>query len=522
MRVKPLFPALAVALVVSGAVYAVDAAAATGDEALVARLDQVFSDPRLAGATIGLQVRDAGTGDVVYSHNAEQRVVPASNEKLMTSAAALEVLGLDYTFHTRVSYSGTKSGSTVAGNLYLKGTGDPTLSVDDIDALAADVAAAGITTVSGNLVGDNTWFDTVPLGLDWSWEDEGYANNAPISALTFSADDDYNTASFRITTTPAASGTAAVVAARPSTSALTLVNNAVTGAAGSASTISVSRAHGTNTVTVTGSIPAGSAAETDLVSVSDAAQIALGTFRLALTRHGVTVGSGVNAGTPSTATPIADHESITLGELLPYFLKLSNNGHAELLTKAMGRAATPGSPGSWSTGLAAASTALAGLGVDTTKITMGDGSGLTRRDWLTTEQLSTLLYAARSRPWFDAWYNALPIAGRSGPLVGGTLASRMAGTPAAGNVHAKTGTLSGVNALSGFVTDASGRELVFSSVSNAATANVADLLDTAAVTLASYDGTAATARSRKVVTVPRHVVTRDGADIECSWVPDAC
>jgi len=526
----PMLPALAVvAVAVTGTAFAVGTASAgtstSSDTALVSTLNQILADARLTGSTTGLQVRDATTGAIIYSKNAEQRVIPASNEKLMTSAAALAVLGPGFKFHTYARYSGAKSGSTVTGNLYLRGEGDPTLTYAQFDKIAAAVAAAGITKVTGNLVADDTWFDRTPLGLDWSWQDEQYADNAPISALTVAADGNYNAGAVAVQTKPgAAASNAGVVTLTPANSVVKVVNNTVTGAAGSATTVSATRSHGTNTVTVSGSIPLGGATRTNLVSVQDPVQVAAGVFRDALKRRGVTVsGSTTTGATPSTATTITDHTSITLAQLLPYFLKLSNNGHAELLTKAMGRAKTPGSAGSWSTGLAAATGALKAIGVDTSRITMGDGSGLSRRDWLTPAQIATLLQVAQSRSWFATWYAALPIAGDPAPLVGGTLASRMRGTPAEGNLHGKTGTLSGVNALSGYVTDKGGRKLLFSSISNAAQSNVSDLLDTAAVALAGTGGPAAASRrTAELPRVPRHVVTRNGEDVECSWVPNAC
>ena len=526
----PVLPALAVAAVaVTGTAFAVGTASAgtatASDTALVATLDQVLANSRLAGSTTALQVRDATSGAVVYSRNAEQRVVPGSNEKLMTSAAALEILGPGYKFHTYARYSGTKSGATVTGNLYLSGQGDPTLTYAQFDSIAAAVARAGITKVTGTLVADNSWFDRTPLGLDWSWQDEPYADNAPISALTVAADGNYNAGAVAVQTKPgSAAAKAGVVTLTPANSVVKVVNNTVTGATGSTNTVSATRSHGTDTVTVSGSIPLGGAAKTSLVSVQDPTQVAIGVFRDALKRRGVTVVGSTTTGTaPSTAKTVVDHSSITLAQLLPYFLKLSNNGHAELLTKAMGRAKTPGSAGSWSTGLTAATGALKAMGVDTGRITMGDGSGLSRRDWLTTAQIATLLQAAQSRSWFATWYAALPIAGDPSPLVGGTLASRMRGTPAAGNLHGKTGTLTGVNALSGYVTDRGGRKLLFSSISNAATSNVSDILDTAAVALASSGGPAAASlRTGQLPPVPRHVVTRNGQDVECSWVPQAC
>jgi serine-type D-Ala-D-Ala carboxypeptidase/endopeptidase (penicillin-binding protein 4) len=536
---RPVLAALTVSAVVAvGATVAVvsatDASAGTvsssagtaSDAALVATLDQLLAGSRLSGATVGMQVRDGATGAVVYSHNVDQRVVPASNEKLMTSAAALEVLGLGYKFHTVATYSGTKSGKTVSGNLYLRGQGDPTMTYAQYDALAAAVAKAGVTKFSGGLVADDSWFDHVPLGLDWSWQDETYADNAAISALTVAADANFVTGSVAVQSRPgSAVGKAATLTLVPANSVVKIVNHAVTGAAGSANTVTATRAHGTNTITVSGSAPLqATTAGTTLVSVLDPTQLAIGVFRDALKRHGVTVaGSTTTGATPSSAKTVVDHASIPLSQLLTPFLKLSNNGHAELLTKAMGRAKSPTVAGSWSTGLAAAATALKGLGVDTSKITMGDGSGLTRRDWLTTGQIATLLSAAQTRPWFAIWFAALPIAGDPDPLIGGTLSSRMRGTPAAGNVHAKTGTLTGVNALSGYVHDTTGRKLVFSSVANAATSNVSDILDSAAVAMASSGGATGTSLAlKRLATVAPHVVTRNGEDVECSWVPDAC
>lgn len=512
------------------ALSAVNSASAdtTSDAALVATLDQVFGDARLTGSTTGMQVLDGATGSVIYSHNAGQRVIPASNEKLMTSAAALEVLGAGYRFHTVARYSGKRSGSTVTGNLYLHGQGDPTMTYAQFDAIAAAVAKAGLKKFTGSLVADDSWFDRVPLGLDWSWQDETYADNAPISALTVAADANYDTGALSIADKPGtAAGKAGVLTVTPANSVVTIVNNTVTGKQGSADTVTATRAHGTNTITVSGSTPLKpSAAHTSLVAVPDPAKLAIGVFRDALKRHGVTITGATTTGAmPSSTTAITDHASITLGQLLPSFLKLSNNGHAELLTKAMGRARTPGSAGSWTTGLAASTGALKQLGVDTSRISMGDGSGLSRRDWLTTEQIATLLNAAQTRPWFATWYAALPIAGDPDPMIGGTLRSRMTGTPAAENLHGKTGTLTGVNALSGYVKDRSGRTLVFSSVSNAAPSNVADILDRAAVALASSGATqSATLMQRKLnsTEIKPHVVTRDGEQVECSWVPNGC
>ena len=496
-------------------------AAATDDAALVAALDQVLATSGLAGSTTSMQVIDGTTHAVVYSKNADQRVIPASNEKLMTSAAALAYLGAAFRFHTTVSYSGTKSGKTVTGNLVLKGTGDPTLTDAWFNALAAKVAAAGITKVTGQLIADDSAFDHTQLGSSWSWDDESYAYAAPISALTAASTSVFDAGSVAVAAKPGtAQGKAARLTLAPRNSYVTIKNNVVTGAAGSANTVTAVRAHGTNTVVVSGSIPLKGVTSTDLVSVQSPALLAASTFRDALTRHKVkVVGATVVKASPSSVKKIYDHPSIPLRDLLVPFLKVSNNGHAEVLVKAMGAKAS-GGVGTWTNGLAQERSTLAGLGVTTAASQFGDGSGLSRRDSVTTRQVATLLDQAQSQSWFAAWYAALPIAGVDGQLVGGTLTNRFRGTKAANNLHAKTGTLAGVNALSGYVNDTTGRRLVFSIVSNNATANVSGILDQAAGKLADAGSPAALA-ARSVTPKSPSTRNRQGQDVECSWV-QAC
>ncbi|MEU4622637.1 D-alanyl-D-alanine carboxypeptidase/D-alanyl-D-alanine-endopeptidase [Actinoplanes sp. NPDC023801] len=441
------------------------------DGTLRAELDRILADPRLAGATIAADVRDAATGAGLYQRNAGLRVLPASNQKLLTAAAALEVLGPGHRFRTTVRAAG--------GSLHLHGQGDPTLTYERIDRLAATVARAGAKRYD-RLVADDSWFDRVPLGLDWSWQDESFT--APVSALTFAADGRYDNAAVEIRYRGVA-GRPPVVRVWPPVVEVRVVNRAVTG--GSGDTVSAVRAHGTSTVTLRGSVAAGRSG-TALAAVPDPAAATTGLFRAALQRHGVTVGGRTARGpVPPAFRHLAAHVSPPLAEMLPPLLKLSNNGIAELLVKAISRAAEPARPGSWPSGLAAATAALGRLGVDTRLLTMGDGSGLSRRNWVTAAQVVTLLRQARRRTWFPAFRAALPVAGDPDPMVGGTLRDRMRDTPAAGNVRAKTGTLTGVNALSGYVTDAGGRQLVFALIVNGSLTGTAAVLDEAAVMLAA-------------------------------------
>jgi serine-type D-Ala-D-Ala carboxypeptidase/endopeptidase (penicillin-binding protein 4) len=481
---------------------------------LAVDLDALLRDPGLNGAGVGLVVRHAETGELLYGTQGDLRRQPASNMKLITSAAATDVLGLDYRFTTSVLAQAKPRGPVLTGDLYLRGTGDPTILAKDYDVLAEQVAASGIKLVRGRLVADDTWFDANRLGFGWAWDDEPYYYNAEISALTVSPNTDYDAGTVIVSVAPATAGKPAVVTTDPPTNYVTIENAATTGNPGSASTISVERQHGSNVVKVTGSIAAGAAASLKWTTVSEPTGLAASLFRDALARHGVRVLGLTKGGvaTPADAVPMAEHKSMPLSQLLVPFMKLSNNMHAEILVKAAGRAVS--GAGSWQAGLAALGQRLSGMGIDRSALYYADGSGLSRMNQVSSDQLIALLRAVRAKPWFQAWYDSLPVAGVSDRLVGGTLRSRMLGTAAAGNVRAKTGSLTGVSALSGYVTTADGQPLVFAMVSNNYLGSVKRIEDAVAIRLAQYraDETAriATLAPASPVDIPD--------EVECSWV----
>ncbi|MCT2585329.1 D-alanyl-D-alanine carboxypeptidase/D-alanyl-D-alanine-endopeptidase [Actinophytocola sp. S1-96] len=479
---------------------------AQNDTTLGADLDAILADPGLAGADVGLVVTTLD-GEVVYQRASERRQQPASNAKLATSAAALEILGPDHTFTTTVATPARRTGPVLHGDLYLRGTGDPTMLAGDYDALAERVADSGVRLVTGRLAADDTWFDDVRLGVSWAWDDEPYYYNAQVSALTASPDTDYDAGSIIVRVAPGAAGGPAVVTTEPPTDYVRIVNEATTGAAGSDDTVSVDREHGGNTFTITGSIPADGSATTEWMAVWEPTDYAASLFRAALERHGVRVlGRTVRAATPADARVLASRESMPLRELQVPFLKLSNNLHAEILVKAIGRKVA--GEGSWDAGRPAVADALAGLGV-TGKLSLVDGSGLSRMDQISPDQLAQLLAGAVDRPWFADWYEALPIAGESERMVGGTLRSRMDGTAADGAVHAKTGSLTGVSGLSGYVDTAAGDRWIFSMVTNNTIGvNTKAIEDKVAIRLAEEGGET----SRPGPKVSSHEVT-----VECSW-----
>lgn len=489
--------------------------AAAADDKLTQQLDALLADPRYNGSQVGLVVRDANTGDVLYDRDSNDRLLPASNMKLLTSAAAMEQLGADFKFHTDALATAPVQDGVIGGDLYLKGFGDPTTLASDYAKLATDLKAAGVRRVSGDLVADDSYFDSVRLGDSWAWDDEQELYAAQVSALTAAPNTDYDSGTVIVQTKAAATaGTPATLTVVPETSAVRLAGTVTTGAPGSASTLKIEREHGTNRILVSGSVPAGGATISTWETVWEPTRYAADLFKRALKAAGIKLSGRVTTGvTPADAARLARDESMPLGELLIPFLKLSNNLHAETLTKTLGK--EKAGSGTWPAGLGVIAAHAKSAGADTATIRLSDGSGLTRKNNLTADAVSDVLLASAKEPWFEQWYDALPIAGNPGRFVGGTLRARMLNTPAANNVHAKTGSLTGVTALSGYVTDGDGRKLVFSMISNNYINTPRPVEDAVAVTLASYtqDGTAAAIRPKRSATGGD-----SGADVECSWI----
>lgn len=477
-------------------------------------IDTILGDSRMEGGAASVVVADAGSGELLYQHQPTSRLMPASNTKLPTSASAMELLGPDHKFTTDVLTSGRRHGSVINGDLYLRGSGDPTTLAKDYDRLAADLAESGVTRVDGRLLADDTRFDNQRLGRAWAADDESSYYSAQISALSVAPDTDYDTGTVIVQVAPgAAAGDEPTVTVTPKTEYVDTDVQATTVAAGGANDLTVERQHGTNTITVSGTTPVGSSGAKEWVTVWEPTGYAAAVFRDALAAHGVKVTGPTRLGreTPQGARQLASHDSMPLKDLLIPFMKLSNNMHAEALTKAMGYKAS--GEGSWGAGLAAISGYLKGVGVDTGKVRQADGSGLSRMNNFPAGQLAKLMLAVRSEPWYGDWYRSLPVACDPERFVGGTLRTRMCGTAAALNARGKTGSLTGASALSGYVTDGGGRELVYAIVlNNYLASSVKPLEDAIVVTLAKSTADDA------VLVEPKSTRSAGvNGDLECSW-----
>ncbi|GLZ75565.1 D-alanyl-D-alanine carboxypeptidase DacC [Actinorhabdospora filicis] len=517
MRRKSIGLLLLPLLAAATAVTLTSSAQATGEDPKLAQiLDGILQDARLSGAQASVTVRDGDTGQTLYDRDASHRGNPGSNLKILTSAAAMSILGPEYTFGTQLRATVAPSGGVLNGDLYLRGTGDPTMTATDYDTMARDLAATGVTKVTGSLVGDDTWFDSTRLGLEWAWDDEGTSWTAETSALSVNGDTAYNTNTTYISVTGGtANGDPVKVTVNPPSSYITVVSTAKTGAS---MNLGISRDHGSNVVRVNGTVPAGQTGG-NLLSVWQPTGYATDVLRQALVRNGITVTGATKLGvkTPQGSTTLVGRKSMPLKQLLKPFLKWSRNMHAEVLVKAIGQEVA--GVGSWGAGLEAVAEYGVSKGVDDGAFALGDGSGLSRRDFISAADIADVLTNIRSETWYATWLDALPVAGNPDYAIGGTLQNRMKNTAATNNLRGKTGSMTGVSALSGYVTTADGRHLIFAvQLNDLISENVKPIEDRIGVALASY--TTAPSKARFTAPDPEPAPVVPGG-VECSWVVPA-
>lgn len=453
---------------------------------LAETLQSILQHNTLSGASTGIVVQDASSGRIVYSKDAHRRLIPASCMKLFTSLAAFSLLGANYRFETRLLTTAEQCGDVLHGDIYLQGSGDPTLHPDDLHAFAECLAQKGIRRIHGRLITDSQAFDDSEYGTGWTLDDEPLPFAAPVSALNYSFNESGDINVIRIDIRPGANaGEPGQVTFYPENDRVSLINKTITG---DITALSLARKPGSNLVTVTGTIAASMEMDSHLITVDSPATVVGALLQKSLRLHGIVLNSDPCEGpTPCHARILTRKVSAPLSLLMTTFLKLSNNSYGEILTKAMGRMRQ--GKGNWHDGLLAISRFVQKLGINAEEFIQVDGSGLSRMNMVAPEHLTTLLLAARYQPWFTLWHNALPVAGMSEMMTGGTLHNRMTGTIAQGRVYAKTGSMTGVSSLSGYVYSAAGRLLVFSVMSNGLVVpdeDIKALEDRIVVALAKY------------------------------------
>ena len=435
-------------------------------------VDSIVATPPLDRTHWGILVHDAAAGERLLEHNAEHHFIPASNTKLVVAAVALGELGPAYRYETRL-WALPGEADTIAASLVIVASGDPTFSArflpDDfaaLDSLAAAAATAGIRRVTGDLIIDASAFDDVRVHSAWEVGDLPWSYAPPVGAFAIGE------GTFRVVRAPGhAVGAAGSVTVIGGDHLQPLSASVVTDTAGAPVQWRSQYTARRDTVFIEGRLPLDAPPDTVRLAVTDPVGYAGRAFATALARRGIVVDGGISIVRDSAEgiglrtrargsdRLLAARASPPLSEIVAAILQPSQNWIAEQLLKTLG--AVRAGQGSWQTGLDVERRYLIDtVGIDSLAFSLRDASGLSAQNLLTPSAIVRLLEHARAAPWGGDFRRALAAPG----LDGSTLASRLEGLE--GRVQAKTGTISNVNTLSGFVTTDGGRELTFSILTN--------------------------------------------------------
>jgi serine-type D-Ala-D-Ala carboxypeptidase/endopeptidase (penicillin-binding protein 4) len=476
------------------------AAAPAAVKPLQERIAALLNSPDLAHGFWGIEVVSLATGETLFAQNVDKLFTPASNTKLFTTAAALALIGPDYKFRTTVETTGTLDRyGRLSGDLALIGHGDPNLSgrqlpydlrtqrnddpIQALESLADALVKKGVKYIDGDIVADDSYFAFERYGEGWSQDDLVWADGAPVSALTV------NDNVVFVNIQPAdRAGEKAFVSIKPFADYYRLDNRIITTPAGTGRKFFVNREPGSMTLMLWGNLPLDDAGATEALAIEDPAEFAASLFRQLLEKRGIVVyghqrthhtelatlstftatalapshgGSETSARPLKTDQPItlASYESKPMVEDVRVINKVSQNLHAEILLRLLGR--ERGTAGTIEGGLEVLRGFLTQAGIASDQYVFYDGSGLSRQNLVTPHAIVQLLRYASSQPWGPVYKSSFPVAG-----VDGSLAERLTAARLQNRVLAKTGSLGGVKALSGYATTDSGQTVIFSILSN--------------------------------------------------------
>lgn len=473
---------------------------ANDKHSLAAKIDKVLAQPDVARGFWGIEIDSLDTGKTLYEHNSDKLFTPASNAKLFTTATAFALLGPDYRFHTTVETAGTidKHGR-LDSDLVIVGRGDPNLSgrtlpynlrterkqppIVAMENLADQLVKKGLRYVDGDIVADDSYYAFERYGEGWAQDDLVWEWGAPVSALTI------NDNVIFVNILPAdRAGERAFVDITPFPEYYRIDNRIITTPTGTGPRkIYINREPGSNQLTLWGNIPVDDQGANEALSIEDPADFTAKLFRLLLEERGVviygrprthhtelaslstfsvTTTASAGGGADRFAPPVnrlplvlADYGSQPLSADLRVINKVSQNLHAELLLRLLGK--EKGTAGTVEGGLEVERSFLTQADIRPDEYKFYDGSGLSRQDLVTPHAIVKLLTYATRQPWGAAYADTLPVAG-----VDGSLVERFVNTMAQGVVRAKTGSLDHVNSLSGYLTTGKGEHVVFSIIAN--------------------------------------------------------
>jgi len=471
---------------------ALDLSAATGPHKDAAkRIDAILARPEVARSFWGIEIADLDSGQVLYSHDADRLFAPASNAKLFVTAAALALIGPEYRFRTTVeSGAFPDKYGRLGGDLVLVGRGDPNLSgralpyylkterlltpAHVLEELADRVAGRGVKFIDGDIVADDSYYSNERYAVGWSEGDLTWEYGAPVSALALNDNVVY------ASILPGQHvGDRAFISLSPFSDYFEIDNRLVTTSAGSGPRkLAIQRDPGSNRLAVWGTIPIDDEGVSESLAIEEPADFCARIFRDLLAKRDVIVygrtrarhaalgtepSASIPGGGSQPATPqrvvLAEHTSLPFGMDVTVTNKVSQNLHAEMMLRLLGR--EKGTGGSIAGGLEVLNGFLAGAGLQPQEYAFFDGSGLSRQNLVTPHAVVKLLRYAAHQSWASDYMNSLPVAGKDG-----TLALRLTTLPPGTVLRAKSGALDHVNALSGYLTTAEGHKLVFSIIAN--------------------------------------------------------
>lgn len=451
-------------------------------ETIQLKIAQYLKRPGVRSAQWGIQILDPASDQVLIEVNPDKTFLPASVLKVLTTSTALEKLGPDFRYRTGVYTNGSVEDGIVERDLVLVGRGDPNLTdpygelleKPVFRELAEKLQAAGIKRIKGEIIGDDSYFDLRSYGKGWTDRDLKSVYGAPINALSI------NNNVLWVYARPGVRRNKLVsIDIEPQTSYFHIRNLGITGGKRSRRTLHARLIPGTRTIVVSGVLPA-TQSYGSYVLLEKPAEMAATLLKEELERHGIIVDGDVSTLHQEDVSKedrlgwnlLAEHQSPPLIRALQIINKRSQNLHAEMLLRTLG--AEFKGQGTNEAGLDVIKEFLVEAGVDSEKIRLNDGCGLSRENLITPRFQTSLLQFLSKRPHFDLFLNTLAVSGTDG-----TLRNRLSATEVRGSIHAKTGTLNGVNTLSGYMTTKSGRNLVFSIFANHvnATARVKRTID---------------------------------------------
>lgn len=425
-------------------------------------IDAIANRPQFNRARWGILVEplSASDGKTLYNRDGQHYFIPASNEKLLTTAAALMKLGTQ--FRIRTSVYGTADNGGEA-SLRVVGRGDPSLTDADLASLAQQLKSRGIRQV-GQMVVEDSYFQGQPVNSSWQWEDVQAGYGAPVNSLIV------NENAINLTLSPQAAGQPLRVTWDDPKEARgwQIENDSVTVGPNEPEFLEIGRDLNRPVLRIKGQLRAGAEPEEIAVAIVNPAENFLQRFRQALAAEGISV---KRASVAATATPTAGEEELAavesppLSELVTKTNQESNNLYAEALLRSLGvvAKADPAMAGkdTADAGLEVLKATLTQFGVNPETYIPEDGSGLSRQNLVSPEALVQTLRAMANSPAAEIYRTSLPVAG-----VSGTLTYRFRDTTAQGIVQAKTGTITGVSALSGYVRPLNYPPLIFSIIVN--------------------------------------------------------